>query len=614
MLPLRRILATGLVAATMLSTASFAVADPDQNDKAIEEGWQAFLDENGKSHAAGAEAEDGFDEWSKHQNVPYAITQLKVGIRYSYTSTGSYSEFASYNHPQVKLTSTLDAFQVIDKATGAVILTAEPTQVVSVSHDGTNFVVTSPDGTVTSVAGPVYFSHTTDNADNTFKVPSIERTNILTYVGRVTPEYRGEFEVARGTATPAGYVNLVNHVELETYLRGNVVNESPASFHVEALKTQAVAARGYAVANIGRFIKVGYPFDIDDSPGSQVYRGKTSEHPKGNDAVNGTKGLVTTYNGKIISAYYSSSMGGYTENVEWSFSGMGSPSQAVPYLIGRYDGPEGTGPDLSTEEGRRAFWAGDQSQAYDSKASAGNSRNRWVFTLNKATLETKINARKAYAVVISGSKTSIGSLAGCNATQWSPSARIVAVRCTGSNAVWEFRTWDQVRSAFPHPTWGTLNNPAFMDNNYDASGNLTGITFTGGGWGHNVGMSQYGANGRGKAGQTFDQILGFYYNGTQIGTHPIVVSNESEEQGPGKLKQEFATVDGHGILELRPEGGIVGLHVTINNKLIALNKADLAESINRIDISEYLTPGLNVIEYHPISTKGSVAASVVIFD
>lgn len=610
---LRRILSTGLVTATLLSAAAVAHAEPELNEQAIEEGWQAFLAENGKSHAAGRDLDDGQidDDWSKHPTVPYSVTELKVGIRYSYTPTGARSEFYSYNHPQVKLTGTKGDFQVIDQSTGLPILTAPAGDVITVAHDKTNYVVTDAAGNVTTVAGPVYFH--SDDPENTFAVPSIVRLNILTYVGYLTPEYRGDMEVARGPATPAGTVNLVNHVELEQYLRGNVVNESPAFFHVEALKTQAVAARGYAVANIGRFIKSGYPFDIDDSAGSQVYRGKTSEHPNGDAAVLGTKGLVTTYNGKIITAYYSSSMGGHTESVEWSFSSLGNPAQAVPYLVGRYDGPEGTEPDLTTEEGQREFWDGEQSQTYDSRTSSTNPRNRWVFTLSRAKLESNINARKASAVVISGSRSSIGTLQGCLPTQKSPSGRIVIVRCTGSNGVWEFRNWGEVRSVFLHPTWGTLNNPAFLDNNYNADGTLDSITVTGGGWGHNVGMSQYGANGRGKAGQNFAQILGFYFKDTVIGSHPIKISND-ENPGPGKLKQEFATPDGHGVLELRPEGEIVGLHVTINNQLFVLNKADLAEPVTRIDISEYLTPGLNTIEYHPISAHGSVSATVVVYE
>jgi peptidoglycan hydrolase-like amidase len=95
------------------------------------------------------------------------------------------------------------------------------------------------------------------NPDNLFRVPSIERLDIETFVDWLTPAYRGELEVARGDPTPEGMVNLVNYVELEDYVPGVIINESPAFFHPESLKSQAVTARGYAVANVGRFVEDG---------------------------------------------------------------------------------------------------------------------------------------------------------------------------------------------------------------------------------------------------------------------------------------------------------------------------------------------------------------------
>jgi SpoIID/LytB domain protein len=375
-------------------TGATAFADSGSDQDQIEAGWRAFQDEWGQSNASGNGVEVGN---ALVQEFTSAVNLLRVGLRYSYTPTGARSEFYSYNHPSVQLTGTLGQFFVVDQATGKLLATANAGDVYSVKHDGTNYVVTGPDGTqLAAVAGPVHFFGA--DPENTMKILSITRLNILTYASWVAPEYRGTIEISRGTATPAGTVNVVNIVELESYLRGNVVNESPASFHEEALKTQAVSARGYALANIGRFTKQGYPFDIDDSPGSQVYRGKTSEHPNGNLAVEGTRGIVASYNGKIINAFYSSSMAGFTENYEWSFSGTGSPAQAVPYLVGRYDGPAGTEPDLTTEAGRRAFWANDQPQVYDSKVSSGNGRNRWTFTLSRAQVEANLNARRSTAL------------------------------------------------------------------------------------------------------------------------------------------------------------------------------------------------------------------------
>jgi stage II sporulation protein D len=104
---------------------------------------------------------------------------------------------------------------------------------------------------------------------------------------------------------------------VEDYVPGVVANESIASFAIEALKAQAVAARGYAIANIGNYIARGYPFDIVDSSASQVYRGVISEHLNAVRAASDTTGLVASSNGRIISAMYSSSFGGHSEHNEW---------------------------------------------------------------------------------------------------------------------------------------------------------------------------------------------------------------------------------------------------------------------------------------------------------
>ena len=588
-----------------------ASAQSDDIETTMDEGLAAFQAEYGESHAATGQNKLAPDD--KHQigNPKQPVHIIRVGLRYSYTPTGGKSEFYSYNHPKVQLTGTAGTFDIIDSATGATLVTASAGTVYTVSHDGTNFVVADAgNNVVAAVAGPVRFTSTDPN--NAFKVPSIYRTNVITWVGTVTPEYWGDMEIARGRSTPAGTVNLVNIVELETYLRGNVVNESPAYFHKEALKSQAIVARGYAIANVGRFVAQGYPFDIDDSPCSQVYRGKTSEHVNGNAAVAETTGLVVMYDAKIISAYYSSSMAGFTEDVQWSFSSLGYPNEARAWLKGRYDGPAGTEPDLTTEEGLRAFWANEQPQVYDSKAISGNSRNRWQYTYTASALAPKLNAA-AGKVVISGSATSIGTVQKVDIIQRSPTGRAVVIRVTGSNAVWEFRGWDYVRRAIPHPTLGTLNNPVFYDHIYNEDGTLASITVIGGGWGHNVGMSQYGAHGRGKSGQTFDQILGFYYKDTAIGSYPIDIDRDPSVS-PRVWRQRFISPNGKGTLEIRPDlaaGRMEGMHIEVNgSKTIQISKDDLAQPIFRLDVSQYMQIGENVVDFKILGNDG--AATVLL--
>lgn len=120
--------------------------------------------------------------------------------------------------------------------------------------------------------------------------------------------YRGEFIVEnRG-----GYLVVVNNIPLEDYMLGVVPSEMPSKWNYEALKAQAIAARSYAIANRGKRASHGY--DLKDTPEDQAYGGASSETAATNNAVMETKGIVITYNQKVIPAYYSASAGGHTVN------------------------------------------------------------------------------------------------------------------------------------------------------------------------------------------------------------------------------------------------------------------------------------------------------------
>ncbi len=107
-------------------------------------------------------------------------------------------------------------------------------------------------------------------------------------------------------------LTVINDVELEDYLKGVVPSEMPSSWELEALKAQAIAARSYALANLGKRASLGY--DLKDTPEDQAYGGASAETTKTNLAVESTGGQVLTYNMKVIPAYYSASAGGQTIN------------------------------------------------------------------------------------------------------------------------------------------------------------------------------------------------------------------------------------------------------------------------------------------------------------
>lgn len=120
--------------------------------------------------------------------------------------------------------------------------------------------------------------------------------------------YRGEFIVENKD----GSLVVVNNLPIEDYLLGVVPSEMPSKWNYEALKAQAIAARSYAIANRGKRASRGY--DLKDTPEDQAYGGASAETATTNSAVLETKGVVITYNQKVIPAYYSSSAGGHTVN------------------------------------------------------------------------------------------------------------------------------------------------------------------------------------------------------------------------------------------------------------------------------------------------------------
>lgn len=105
-------------------------------------------------------------------------------------------------------------------------------------------------------------------------------------------------------------LTVINDVSLEDYIKGVVPSEMPSGWELEALKAQAIAARSYALANLGKRASLGY--DLKDTPEDQAYGGASAETSKTNRAVDETSGLVLTYNYKVVSAFYSASAGGQT--------------------------------------------------------------------------------------------------------------------------------------------------------------------------------------------------------------------------------------------------------------------------------------------------------------
>jgi stage II sporulation protein D len=278
--------------------------------------------------------------------------------------------------------------------------------------------------------------------------------------------YRGRIEI---TPTGEGLL-IVNEVDLEDYLRGVLPAEIPASFHEEALKAQAIAARTFAMANLGKHRAQGY--DLCDQTHCQVYPGASVEDPRLDAAVAATAGLIVTYEGKPIHAVYHDCCGGRTAGNETAWQG----SAPLPYLR-----------PVSDCEGGSPL--------------CGQSPNAtWTRQVSQAKLGAAL-ARFGVQGAVTG---------------------IEAAHCDENGRPQEYRVRSQagevaiaagvLRSAVNAALgWDTLPSADFQ-----AAMNGDAIVFAGRGNGHGVGLCQWGANAMARKGKTAEEILKRYYSGVMI--------------------------------------------------------------------------------------------------
>src|SRR5438552_1461788 len=551
-----------------LASSSLPVAaDPSNVDDETVVACEQILVEACPSHASGSRPELGPQLVGNPTDV---VTVLRVGLRATTfnVSGGVATEQAGQDHADVRVTGTVGDFHVIDLATGKQIAAPAAGQEVRVAFAGGLYQVSVGGGIAAAVSGPVRFR--ASDPTNTFKVLSIRRSLWTSPTTRANgvPDYAGEIEITRGPSTAAGMVNLVNIVPLEAYVRGVVVNESIASFSVAALEAQAVAARGYALANKDS-TRFGRPYGLDDSTASQVYRGKGSEHPNGNAAV--------------------------------------------------------AAPDLSTDAGIAAFWGERRLATFDSCPRVNNRFDRWSIDIDATTLRSRLLV-PGRSVVVSGNTS--GSVSGVQIVRRTgASARAAVVRISLTSGVVEVRGWDNVRRVVGTsvaskpwvcmtpgatiPASFVLNNPSVIEEQF-SGGVFTGIRSSGGGWGHNVGMSQFGANGRGLAGQSFLEILKAYYTGIEVAAYPIDV-RLVPGGGPRQLRQTFASPSGAGRLRIVASGDLKALSVHVNEACdLRFTDAQLVAGAIEMDVSSCLVAGPNVIQYNPVGQGGAARVEVIV--
>ncbi|MCZ8537355.1 SpoIID/LytB domain-containing protein [Paenisporosarcina quisquiliarum] len=323
--------------------------------------------------------------------------------------------------------------------------------------------------------------------------------------------YRGIAEVGfNSKGTLAG----INELLIEEYLYGVVPRELPPNPYgaLEAQKSQAIAARTYALSNPGKRSADGY--DLLPTTSDQVYGGFEAEHPISNDAVDGTRGIVATYEGKLITAVFHSTSGGFTANNEdvWN-------SEATPYLRATQVGQKGNTLKYVPALDVYKFDEEEQTESLrDVKTGdfeAGKSKYyRWNF---------EWTAEEISDILSTYYNQEVGKVLEINVTERSSSGRAAKIEFVTENGTfYEYK--DRIRWALQYIN--ASGNPAVLLSTLfiiepvkdEVTGEVTGFKTNGGGWGHGVGMSQVGAVGMAEAGFTYDVILKHFYKGIDLET------------------------------------------------------------------------------------------------
>jgi stage II sporulation protein D len=298
-------------------------------------------------------------------------------------------------------------------------------------------------------------------------------------------EYRGEALVR---AVEGRRVTAINIVQLEEYLLGVVPREMgrrPAS-EIEALKAQAVAARTYAIGSLGS--REAHGFDVYATVQDQVYGGVLDEDTIVTRAVRETSGEILTHAGAPILAYYSSTCGGSTANIEDSW-----PWRApLPYLRAVSDRVPGT------------------DQHYCDTSSRFRWSTRWTRAELLAVLAQTLPLHTR-DVVSRADRVDTVELVGVNASE----RATVHLRVDGRSHTLRA---DSLRWVLrPQPGAAILNSSRLYSIVPETrDGEVQALEIDGGGWGHAIGMCQVGAMGRARAGQRYAEILRTYYTGAQL--------------------------------------------------------------------------------------------------
>ncbi len=350
-----------------------------------------------------------------------------------------------------------------------------------------------------------------------------------------TPEYRGTLEIEK---REEGYV-ITNELLLEEYLYAVVPSEMPASYPEEALRAQAICARTYAYKSMLHAGLSEYGAHVDDSTSYQVYH-NINEEAATTDAVNATKGEILRFGEELAGAYYYSTSCGYGTNAcIWS----GNEKSDFPYLQAKHinSDEQDENETMLSEEAFEAYITTKNDADFESE----EGWYRWKYTvekLNPDTILTRLKERYQANpdLILTETKEDvfeskdiekIGEICNIYVASRNEGGVISELIIEGSKSSFKIMTEYNIRYVLSDgvskvikqdqsesgpsillPSAFAMIQPT-MDKN-----RVVGYSVIGGGYGHGVGMSQNAAKDMAMTGYTCEDIVNFFYEGTQIST------------------------------------------------------------------------------------------------
>lgn len=336
------------------------------------------------------------------------------------------------------------------------------------------------------------------------KAIKAKNNDLLEVLGK---KYRGSLVFIKDNQK----IKVINILSLEEYLYGVVPSEMPASWPKESLKAQAICARTYAKKQM--ILNKDLAYDLIDQVSSQRYKGYDGENENTNKSVDLTRGLYLKYKGDYIDAFYHSCSGGYTE------SGENIWIESRDYL-----------------------------KSIEDPYSLNTPKTKWKYNTTLLELETILN-EKGYTV---------GRIKSIEPIKFSDSKRVLELKISGTAGIQIFKK-EEIRKVLGYDRipsiWYTItrNEPIYvletknsksvqidLKSIYLIDGNQNKISakntlaiqtkdgiksmsnggndliIEGNGYGHGVGLSQWGAKNMATNGFTYDQILKFYYRNVNL--------------------------------------------------------------------------------------------------